>query len=200
MAFPTISNLRQSPYFNTAKAQGAVKNGVFGFKLAKSGSELYLGGTNTKLYTGAIEYHAVTGSGFWQISAASLRLGSTSVLSGRLGHDDHLRPARRRRDVLQVHPRLAAVRPGERLLLVPVQLRALECRLQLGREDVDDLRCELQLRKGKQHPVYWRDRGGRPGAGDENLLVGRQVSPSCCVRPVVCRGNADDVGRPGVAS
>ncbi|KAI0359193.1 acid protease [Trametes cingulata] len=82
MAFPTISNLRQSPYFNTAKAQGAVKNGVFGFKLAKSGSELYLGGTNTKLYTGSIEYHPVTGSGFWQISGASLRLGSTTVLSG----------------------------------------------------------------------------------------------------------------------
>ncbi|KAI0366743.1 protease [Pilatotrama ljubarskyi] len=82
MAFPAISNLRQSPFFNTAKTQGAVKSGVFGFKLAKSGSELYLGGTNTKLYTGAIEYHQVTGSGFWQVPGASLLLGSTTVLSG----------------------------------------------------------------------------------------------------------------------
>ncbi|CDO78035.1 hypothetical protein BN946_scf184885.g1, partial [Trametes cinnabarina] len=67
LAFPAISNLGQSPWFNTAKKQGAVKNGVFGFKLAKSGSELYLGGTDSSLYTGSIEYHAVTGSGFWQI-------------------------------------------------------------------------------------------------------------------------------------
>ncbi|KAI8972259.1 protease [Trametes punicea] len=82
LAFPAISNLQKSPFFNTAKSQGAVKNGVFGFKLAKSGSELYLGGTDTSLYTGSIEYHAVTGSGFWQISGASISIGSQTVVSG----------------------------------------------------------------------------------------------------------------------
>ncbi|KAI9068283.1 acid protease [Trametes sanguinea] len=81
LAFPSISNLHQSPWFNTAKAQGAVKNGVFGFKLAKSGSELYLGGTDSSLYTGGIEYHTVTGSGFWQIKGASLLIGSNTVQS-----------------------------------------------------------------------------------------------------------------------
>ncbi|KAI0630205.1 protease [Trametes polyzona] len=81
MAFPSLSNLRQSPFFNSAKSQGAVKNGVFAFKLAKSGSELYLGGTDTSLYTGSIEYHGVTGSGFWQIANAKLSLGSKSVQS-----------------------------------------------------------------------------------------------------------------------
>ncbi|EED77425.1 predicted protein [Postia placenta Mad-698-R] len=40
--------------------------------LASSGSELYLGGTDTSLYTGAIEYHTVTGSGFWQASGAKV--------------------------------------------------------------------------------------------------------------------------------
>ncbi|KAI0645549.1 protease [Trametes meyenii] len=82
LAFPEISNLQKSPFFNTAKSQGAVKNGVFGFKLAKAGSELYLGGTDSSLYTGSIEYHPVTGTGFWQIGGASLLVGSQTVASG----------------------------------------------------------------------------------------------------------------------
>ncbi|KAL7281781.1 hypothetical protein ACG7TL_005104 [Trametes sanguinea] len=82
LAFPAISNLGKSPWFNSAKSEGAVKNGVFGFKLAKSGSELYLGGTDSSLYTGAIEYHPVTGSGFWQIKGASILIGSNTIQSG----------------------------------------------------------------------------------------------------------------------
>ncbi|KAL1945326.1 hypothetical protein VTO73DRAFT_2177 [Trametes versicolor] len=81
LAFPAISNLRQSPFFNTAKTQGAVKTGVFGMKLAKTGSELYLGGTDTSLYTGSPEYHAVTGSGFWQISSGSIVIGNQTIVS-----------------------------------------------------------------------------------------------------------------------
>ncbi|KAI0744073.1 hypothetical protein C8Q80DRAFT_1184870 [Daedaleopsis nitida] len=68
LAFPEISNLHQSPFFTTAKAQGAVKAcGVFAFKLDTAGSELYLGGAHPKMYTGGIEYRAVVGTGFWQI-------------------------------------------------------------------------------------------------------------------------------------
>ncbi|RPD68640.1 acid protease [Lentinus tigrinus ALCF2SS1-7] len=72
MAYPALSH---------AKAQGAVKTGVFAFKLAKSGSELYLGGTNSKLYTGSIEYHTVVGSGFWQIGSGKIQVGAKSVVS-----------------------------------------------------------------------------------------------------------------------
>ncbi|KAI0661329.1 acid protease [Cubamyces menziesii] len=82
MAFPAISNLRQSPFFNSAKTQGVVKNGVFAFKLAKSGSELFLGGTNPKLYSGSIESHPVTGSGFWQLANAQVNYGSKIIDSG----------------------------------------------------------------------------------------------------------------------
>ncbi|KAH9895126.1 acid protease [Cubamyces lactineus] len=82
LAFPAISNLRQSPFFNSAKSQGAVKNGVFAFKLAKSGSELYLGGTDTSLYSGSIESHSVTGSGFWQLGNAKLSVGTKTIESG----------------------------------------------------------------------------------------------------------------------
>lgn len=71
----------QSPFFNTLFSQGAVANNVFGFKLAKAKSELYLGGTDIALYTGAIEYHAVTGSGFWQASGASALVNGKAVVS-----------------------------------------------------------------------------------------------------------------------
>ncbi|TFK91595.1 acid protease [Polyporus arcularius HHB13444] len=85
MAYPALSQFRQNPFFNSAKAQGTVKAGVFAFKLAKSGSELYLGGTNPNLYKDSIEYHSVnTGSGFWQIGSgntAKVLVGSKAVVS-----------------------------------------------------------------------------------------------------------------------
>ena len=62
--------------------QNKVSAGEFGFKLASSGSELYLGGTDSKLYTGSIEYHSVDRStGFWQLSGASAYVGSKAAVS-----------------------------------------------------------------------------------------------------------------------
>ena len=56
---------------------------MFGFKLASSGSELYLGGTNSAHYSGSIEYHDVDQStGFWQITGAKALVGSTTAVSG----------------------------------------------------------------------------------------------------------------------
>lgn len=52
-------------------------------RLAASGAQLYLGGTDASAYTGAIEYHpVVTSSGFWQARGASILLGSTPVVTG----------------------------------------------------------------------------------------------------------------------
>ena len=56
---------------------------MFGFYLASSGSELYLGGTNSDLYSGSLEYHDVdTSTGFWQITGAKAYVGSTTANSG----------------------------------------------------------------------------------------------------------------------
>ncbi|KAI8972232.1 aspartic peptidase domain-containing protein [Trametes punicea] len=52
------------------------------FNLAKSGSELYLGRTDTSLYTSSIEYLAITESGFWQISGASISVVPQTAASG----------------------------------------------------------------------------------------------------------------------
>ncbi|KAI0792846.1 acid protease [Abortiporus biennis] len=82
LAFSSISNLGASPFFNSAFSQGVVSSDVFGFKLASSGSELYLGGTDTSLYTGSIEYHSVKNTGFWQASSASISVGTKKVVTG----------------------------------------------------------------------------------------------------------------------
>ncbi|GBE79639.1 acid protease [Sparassis latifolia] len=82
LAYPALSNLGHTPFFNNAKSQGSVSTGIFGFKLAKTGSELYLGGTDTSLYTGAPEYHAVNGSAFWQLTNAKTVVNGKIVNSG----------------------------------------------------------------------------------------------------------------------
>ncbi|GJE96864.1 aspartic protease [Phanerochaete sordida] len=77
LAYPAISNLGQEPFFNTLIDQGTVSEGVFGFKLASSGSTLFLGGTDTSKYTGSIEYHSIDQStGFWQATGAKSVAGS----------------------------------------------------------------------------------------------------------------------------
>ncbi|OCH92495.1 acid protease [Obba rivulosa] len=83
MAFPGISNLQQSPFFNTAFSQKTATNNVFAMKLAKSGSELDLGVTNAALYTGSIEYHSLsTSNRFWQIGDANALVGTKVTNSG----------------------------------------------------------------------------------------------------------------------
>ncbi|KIP07605.1 hypothetical protein PHLGIDRAFT_511640 [Phlebiopsis gigantea 11061_1 CR5-6] len=83
LAFPAISNLNASPFFNTLIAQGKVSAGVFGFNLASSGSTLFFGGTDTSKYVGSIEYHAIDAStGFWQATGAKSVVGSKSPNTG----------------------------------------------------------------------------------------------------------------------
>ncbi|KAH9935592.1 protease [Fomitopsis serialis] len=82
MAYQSISSLRQPPFVNQAKTQGSITSAAFGMKLASSGSELYIGGTDTSLYKGSPEYHTVTGSGYWQISGAKTMINNKAVNTG----------------------------------------------------------------------------------------------------------------------
>ena len=91
MAYQKISSLDHPPFVNQAQAQGSIKSAVFGMKLAQSGSELYVGGTDPALYKGAVEYHSVTGSGFWQIAGASAIVGNKTTNSGFQTVRSHLR-------------------------------------------------------------------------------------------------------------
>jgi len=68
MGFEQISVFGNNPFFQTAIAQGKPTAGEFGVKLATSGSELFLGGVDTKLVSGAFTQVPVTQVGFWQVT------------------------------------------------------------------------------------------------------------------------------------
>ncbi|KAJ7206535.1 acid protease [Mycena pura] len=83
LAFPAISNLKQNPFFVSADGQGTVDANQFAFKLASSGSNLFLGGTDDSLFSGDIEFHPVDSStGFWQATGASVAVASSKAVSG----------------------------------------------------------------------------------------------------------------------
>jgi cathepsin D len=60
MAFQSISDYNAPPLFQTLISEGAVTSPVFGFKFATSGSELFLGGTDSALYTGDFTWVPLT--------------------------------------------------------------------------------------------------------------------------------------------
>ncbi|KIJ14861.1 Merops: A01.UPA [Paxillus involutus ATCC 200175] len=81
MAFQSISAYNAVPVFETLVSQGQTDEPVFAFKLAASGSELYIGGTNSALYTGQFSYTPVTQQGYWQVSMDSVQSNGQTVLS-----------------------------------------------------------------------------------------------------------------------
>jgi cathepsin D len=60
MGFQTISHYNAPPVFQTLISEGVVTSQVFGFKFATSGSELFIGGTNSALYTGSFTWIPLT--------------------------------------------------------------------------------------------------------------------------------------------
>jgi len=60
MAFRSISVYNAPPVFQTLISEGVLTSSVFGFKFATSGSELFLGGTNSALYTGDFTWVLLT--------------------------------------------------------------------------------------------------------------------------------------------
>lgn len=60
MGYQSISNFNAVPYFAKLVAGAVTTAPVFAFKLAPTGSELFLGGTDTNLFTGAFTFTPVT--------------------------------------------------------------------------------------------------------------------------------------------
>ena len=86
LAFESISAYPASPVFQSLVSDDQATEAAFSFKLATSGSELYLGGANTDLYTGDFSYAPVT-------NQVSCRSGVSSTItdidwSGFLGGRD----------------------------------------------------------------------------------------------------------------
>ncbi|TFY69453.1 hypothetical protein EVG20_g3167 [Dentipellis fragilis] len=82
MAFPQISVFGENPFFQTLVAQGTVTSSEFGVKLATSGSELFLGGVDTSLFTGSFTQNPVTEVGFWQIDLQTVSANGRAAVTG----------------------------------------------------------------------------------------------------------------------
>ena len=76
MTFQSILAYGASPVFQTFVSEGQVTDAVFSFKLSSSGAKLYIGGSNSALYTGDFTYTPVTQQVGWNFDA----LGHTLTL------------------------------------------------------------------------------------------------------------------------
>ncbi|KAF8266899.1 acid protease [Lactarius quietus] len=79
LAFPSLSAYGATPVFQTLAAQGSFANNSFGVCLTKANSELYLGGTNNKLYKGGFTYVPLTQQGYWQTNFDALYLNGRKI-------------------------------------------------------------------------------------------------------------------------
>jgi len=83
LAFPAISNLGVNNTIFDAFAQAQIPDPQFSFKLAETGSSLFIGGQDPSLFTGTTEFHTLSsGMGFWQIGNTTAKVGGVPAVSG----------------------------------------------------------------------------------------------------------------------
>ncbi len=81
MGFQQISDFNAPPVFQTLVSEKKVTSSVFGFTLLESGSELFLGGTDTSKFTGSLAFTPVTEVGFWEINFNGASVGTKSIFT-----------------------------------------------------------------------------------------------------------------------
>ncbi|KAF8480125.1 acid protease [Russula ochroleuca] len=80
LGFESISEYDAPPLFQTLISEGVLTSQVFGTKFAASGSELFIGGTNSALYTGSFTYLPLTIEAHWQATFTSISVNGKSVV------------------------------------------------------------------------------------------------------------------------
>ncbi|CAE6507438.1 unnamed protein product [Rhizoctonia solani] len=83
LAFNSISSIGQPTLIDNLYSQGKISAPTFAFRLATTGSELYLGGVDSAKYTGSITYAALTSKTYW-LTTGSSSVGSTVGYSGAM--------------------------------------------------------------------------------------------------------------------
>ncbi|KAF9288488.1 hypothetical protein BGZ68_000193 [Mortierella alpina] len=81
MAFGSISAFPADSVMETLKSQNKEIPSVFAFKLAETDSELMVGGTNDKLYTGGFTNVPVTKKGYWQTTLDAIVVNEKPVFT-----------------------------------------------------------------------------------------------------------------------
>ncbi|KAF8706832.1 Acid protease, partial [Rhizoctonia solani] len=81
LAFSSISQIGQPTIIQNLYSSGVISEPTFGFKLASSGAELYIGGADESLYTGDITYSPLTSESYW-LTTGSAAVGGSSAYSG----------------------------------------------------------------------------------------------------------------------
>lgn len=81
MGFKSISEYKADPVFQTLVADGQTSSPVFAFKLASSGAELSVGGTDSSLYTGSFTYAKVEQEGYWQVALDGISANGKNAIS-----------------------------------------------------------------------------------------------------------------------
>ena len=81
MGFKSISEYKADPVFQTLVADGKTSSPVFAFKLASSGAELSVGGTDSSLYTGSFTYAKVKQEGYWQVDLDGISVNGKRAVS-----------------------------------------------------------------------------------------------------------------------
>ncbi|CAE6439787.1 unnamed protein product [Rhizoctonia solani] len=71
LAFSSISQIGAPTFIENLYSQRKISAPTFGFRLASSGSELYLGGANNNKYTGEVTWAALTNKTYWQTQGTS---------------------------------------------------------------------------------------------------------------------------------
>ncbi|KAG9121485.1 Type I transmembrane sorting receptor [Ceratobasidium sp. 392] len=84
LGFSAISYIGAPTFFENLVSQKIVKSPVFSMYLALDGSELYLGGTNSALYTGDITYSSLTSKTYWLTNGSSSVDGKVAYSGGMI--------------------------------------------------------------------------------------------------------------------
>jgi len=81
LAFPSASKFGADPLFESLIRGSTQLSPTFSLKLAPSGAEMYVGGTNSMLYKGDIAYtRVINAGGLWQVSVDDIRVNGRKVL------------------------------------------------------------------------------------------------------------------------
>ncbi|KAB5590496.1 hypothetical protein CTheo_6078 [Ceratobasidium theobromae] len=83
LAFSSISSIGKPTFIENLYSQGKISSPTFAFRLASTGSELYLGGVDSAKYSGTITYAPLTSKTYW-LTTGSSSVGSSVAYSGAM--------------------------------------------------------------------------------------------------------------------